>query len=387
MMSDKGVGALLVLSQERLEGIISERDYARKVILRDRSSKQTQVRDIMDTAVLTVTPRDSVEECMRLMTEHRTRHLPVVDRDRVIGIISIGDLVNWIITAHEETIGQLQSYIAGNARCGDYRCSLYEKIGSDGRLHGVRNRRTFRSPLRRRWTAALEEDFRIARSALETGHAGIYRYTPKPELDKDFDAIAKQITQPMTPMEFYRILTPIVGDIKCGHTAVNPPRDVQRAMTTAIPIFPLDVEILSGKVYVSRDYSPDVLGVNGLEIRRINGVAIDKILATMMTTVSGDGDSQTAGPLLLGRDMNFARRLYSVLGIESPFLVEFRDPTSGKARELRVAGLLVSDMQKVAIARYHQDRNPDSAANLKFLEDGNIAVLTIYEQYDTVPVN
>ncbi|HUJ49466.1 MAG TPA: CBS domain-containing protein [Bryobacteraceae bacterium] len=112
-MSDKGVGALLVMSKGRLEGIISERDYARKVILKDRSSKQTAVGDIMTTELVTVAPKDTVEECMRLMTEHRIRHLPVLDGEEVVGIISIGDLVNWIINAHEETIGALQGYIAG----------------------------------------------------------------------------------------------------------------------------------------------------------------------------------------------------------------------------------------------------------------------------------
>lgn len=113
-MSEKGVGALLVLEGERLLGIISERDYARKVILRDRSSKDTEVREIMTTPVRTVTPEHTVEECMRMMTENRIRHLPVVSHDRIAGMISIGDLVNWIITAHEETIGQLRNYIAGS---------------------------------------------------------------------------------------------------------------------------------------------------------------------------------------------------------------------------------------------------------------------------------
>lgn len=112
-MSDRGVGALLVLSEGRLEGILSERDYARKVILKERSSKDTPVWEIMTERVITASPNSTVEECMRVMTENRIRHLPVVDGERVVGIVSIGDLVNWTITAHEETIGHLQGYIEG----------------------------------------------------------------------------------------------------------------------------------------------------------------------------------------------------------------------------------------------------------------------------------
>jgi CBS domain-containing protein len=114
MMAERRVGALLVMSQGKLVGVVSERDYARKVILMDRSSRHCSVQDIMTSPVITVTPDDTVDQCMKTMTENRVRHLPVVQGEEVVGIVTIGDLVKWTITLQEETIGQLQSYISGS---------------------------------------------------------------------------------------------------------------------------------------------------------------------------------------------------------------------------------------------------------------------------------
>ena len=113
LMADKGIGALLVMNGDKLVGIVTERDYARKIILEGKSSKDSTVKEIMTTKVLCVSPERTVDECMALMTDKRARHLPVLDHKHVVGVVSIGDLVKTLISEQQILIDQLQHYISG----------------------------------------------------------------------------------------------------------------------------------------------------------------------------------------------------------------------------------------------------------------------------------
>jgi CBS domain-containing protein len=113
LMADKNIGSLLVLSGGRLLGVFTERDYTRKIALQGKTSKETRVGEIISKQIVSVTPHHSIEDCMKLMTEKRVRHLPILEGEQVVGLVSIGDLVNWIISTQNAAIAQMEQYIAG----------------------------------------------------------------------------------------------------------------------------------------------------------------------------------------------------------------------------------------------------------------------------------
>jgi hypothetical protein len=210
----------------------------------------------------------------------------------------------------------------------------------------------------------LREDLRILRQALEEGHPGIYRYTPKAKLDQAFDRADQALNRPMNVYEFYRIVAPAVAELKCGHTGVR----VNPSLNQGKMLLPFVVRVLDGNVYVLRDLSGTQGTLAGNEVRAVNGVDAGKIVQTMLAAMPGDGDVQTSRLRHIG-GTNFARELIDLLGLESPYTVALRDAKQGREHTVRLDGIEASKLQ---------EPRPKESATLTFFDDGKIADLKIH---------
>jgi C-terminal processing protease CtpA/Prc/ketosteroid isomerase-like protein len=221
----------------------------------------------------------------------------------------------------------------------------------------------------------LLEDFQIARSALEEGHSGIYRYTSKEKLDRIFDEAAKSLYRPMTALEFYRLLAPAVAAIKCGHTSVSIP-DALRQEINSTPVLPLHVRVLGNKVYVLRDFSSADHKLAGKEIRSVNGVPASRIVAQMIAATPGDGDVQTSRQWRISR-LNFSGLLVTLMDLRSPYDLVVADAGAKREEKVHIEGIELPKLREASKAQYPQDQPSERAGEFKFLDDGKIAVMKI----------
>jgi hypothetical protein len=224
--------------------------------------------------------------------------------------------------------------------------------------------------------AQLREDFQVARRALEEGHSGIYRYTPKPQLDRTFDAAARALDHPMNAYEFLRVLAPTVAAIKCGHTGLSLPDALRKEINTSVALLPLSVKVINKRAYVFRDLSTPEHRLAGSEIRVINNQPATKIIAQLLAAASGDGDVETSRQARIG-GLRFAVLLYTLVGAQSPYELTLYNARTKRDERVRLDGLPMAKLTETAKAAYPQDDEPTRAAELRYVDDGRIAVMKI----------
>ena len=216
----------------------------------------------------------------------------------------------------------------------------------------------------------LRADFRIIRTALEEGHAGIYRYVDKGEMDRRFEETAKSVKAELNALEFYRLVAPLVAAIKCGHTRIELPSNLRAEVTTRVRVLPMRVRLVDGRVYVEQDFSGNSPSLTGREIRSINGIATTKLVQTMLSSTPGDGDIQTSRVSMLN-GWGFAQQLFTVTGLESPYVLTITTPQGGEKR-VSVSG---RELQQLTLLARSDVSDP--IADVRYFDDGKIARLTI----------
>jgi hypothetical protein len=222
----------------------------------------------------------------------------------------------------------------------------------------------------------LLADFRIARQALEEGHSGLYRYTSKAELDRVFDRAERSLSRPMSVLELYRVLAPVVAAVKCGHTDVSLPRDFGKTFTAQVGVLPLQVHVLDGKPYVYRDLSGRPTSLAGKEIRAINGISASQIVEKMLAAASGDGDISTVRLKRIS-GWRFSSKLSSLLGLFGPYEVAYWEPAEQRELKVNLPGVALAKIQEAERVRFPQDLDAEKAAELQLVDAGAAAVLKI----------
>lgn len=224
--------------------------------------------------------------------------------------------------------------------------------------------------------AQLREDFKVFRSALEEGHAGLYRHTGKAEMDRIFDRAAQALDRPMDASELYRVLAPVIASgVKCGHTEVRLPDALRQEINDRTPLLPLRVRILDRKVYVHQDLANADHRLAGREILSINGVPASQIVATMLAAATGDGDIMTSRRNEID-GFRFSIGLASLLGLGSPYDVTLADRKTGTQEKVRLTGTNLPKLRNAADALKPA---PDTDPSLEFRDGGKIAVMRIAE--------
>ena len=225
----------------------------------------------------------------------------------------------------------------------------------------------------------LIHDFRVLRQSLEEAQPGLYRQTSKNELDKAFGETEKSLDRPLDVFEFYRILTPLIATIRCGHTNIQlPDFFVKEQDSPRIKSFPALVKIINGKVYIWRDLSDKNSGLGGKEILSINKVAAAQIISTMLAATGGDGNIQTSRIERI-EGWNFIKRLMPLTGLQPPFELTVSEPNNGRPEQVRLDGVDIPTLGRNWEAWFPRDRRPSRSGDLEFIDDGRIAVMTVRE--------
>ncbi|WP_426208150.1 S41 family peptidase [Massilia sp. TWP1-3-3] len=223
--------------------------------------------------------------------------------------------------------------------------------------------------------AQLQSDLQLARGALEEAHGGVYRYTPKADLDRVFDAAARKLDRPMEAIAFARILAPAVAALRCGHTAVLLSPALKAEMEQAL-LLPLDVKLLRGRLYILRDF--DGAGkLAGREIVSINGVAIGSVIERLLAAAPGDGLITTGRAQRVAR--KFKEELFIQFGMQGKFTLGLRAP---KRESVTLAGQTLAALRQASVNRYPQDQHSHKFTELSLLDGGKIARLQVFNFTD-----